>query len=267
MFARILIVGYGSMASAMVEGWLASGIAPERFTIHDPEPKDVPAKTRYLATLPDESFDVIILGFKPQVLDSASVAIEPLAGPDTTVISILAGTGLDALSRRFPRANAIVRLMPNLAAALGKSANVLFGRGLDGSTKARVTDMTERLGSADWMADEDLADLVTALTGSGPGFVYRFIDALAEGARALGMEARQAERLAVAMVDGAAALSATSPLSPHGLANRVASPGGTTARGLAVLDENDALARLVEACLRAARDRGREIAAESQQSD
>jgi pyrroline-5-carboxylate reductase len=150
--------------------------------------------------------------------------------------------------------------MPNLAAALGKSPLALVGQGLSTELKVAVEQLLAPLGTPEWLADEALFDLATALVGSGPAFVYRFIDALAAGGAALGFAPDQAERLALAMVDGAARLAATAPDSPAELARRVTSPGGTTEAGLRVLDSDGALQRLVEATLRAARDRGAELA-------
>lgn len=261
VFHSILIAGYGSMTRAMVEGWLASGLRSSAFTAYGPRAKPVPDGVRFVTDVPSGPLDAIVLGFKPQMLGDAAPPLEPLAGPETTVISVLAGVELASLARHFPRAGGIVRLMPNLAAALGKSPNVLVEAGLDPPRRAAVTDLAERLGSAEWLADESQFDLVTALTGSGPGFVYRFIDALAAGATRLGLDPDQAGPLAVRMVEGAAALAAASPETPAELARRVASPGGMTQKGLDVLDEGEALARLVTETLRAARDRGREMAA------
>ncbi|MCT2560170.1 pyrroline-5-carboxylate reductase [Tsuneonella sp. YG55] len=260
-FQSILIAGYGSMTGAMLDGWLASGLRPEIFTAYGPREKAVPEGVRFTTALPDQPVDAIVLGFKPQMLAEAAPPIEPLAGPETVVISVLAGIDLATLAERFPRAAGVVRLMPNLAAALGKSPNGLVARGLEDDRRAAVTDLAARLGSAEWLADENQFDLVTALAGSGPGFLYRFVDALAVGATRLGLDPAQAERLAVAMVEGASALAAASPHSPGELARKVASPGGMTQQGLDVLDEGEALTRLVTETLRAARDRGREMAA------
>ncbi|ANY20028.1 Pyrroline-5-carboxylate reductase [Tsuneonella dongtanensis] len=261
MVDRILIAGYGAMTGAMVDGWLASGVPASAITAFDPFEKPVPPGVTFVTDVPSGPFDAIVLGFKPQSIAEAAPPIEPLAGPETTVISVLAGVELASLSGHFPRAGAVVRLMPNLAAALGKSPNALVAGPIDPVARDKVTDLAARLGSAEWLADENLADLVMALAGSGPGFVYRFIDALAAGATRLGLDAAQAQRLAVAMVEGAGALAAASPLSPGELARKVASPGGMTQKGLDVLDEGEALTRLVCETLRAARDRGREMAA------
>ena len=261
MFERILIAGYGTMTGAMVEGWLASGLPAAAFTAYGPRAKPVPGGMAFATGVPEGPFDAIVLGFKPQMLADAGPPLEPLAGPETTVISVLAGVELATLAQAFPRAGGIARLMPNLAAAIGKSPNALVAANLDGPRCAAVTDLAERLGTAEWLADESQFELVTALAGSGPGFVYRFIDALAAGATRLGLDPAQAERMAVAMVEGAGALAAASDTSPGELARRVASPGGMTQKGLDVLDDGEALTRLMCETLRAARDRGREMAA------
>lgn len=259
MFERILLFGYGNLASAMLEGWLASGLGPERFTVYNPRAKPVPAGVAFTAELPDGPFDTVVLAVKPQKLNEVSGEVERLAGPDTMLVSTLAGVELSTLSARFQRAGAIARLIPNLAAALGKSANVLIARGLGPAQRAGLTELAARLGSAEWLDGEGQVDLVTALTASGPGFVYRFIDALAAGAASLGLDRSQAGRLAVRTVEGAAALAAASEHPPAELARQVASPGGMTQKGLDVLDENRALEALVVRCLAAASERSREL--------
>lgn len=256
----ILLFGYGNMAGAMLEGWLAAGYEPAEFAIYNPRPKPAPEGVACHTELPGGPFDALVLGVKPQMLDEVAPQVEPLLGEDTMLVSILAGVELASLRRRFPRAGGIVRFMPNLAVALRKSPNALVGEGLSDPRRAQVTALAEALGSAEWLSDESRFELVTALAGSGPGFTFRFIDALAQGAAELGLDPQQAERLAVAMVEGAGALAAQSEHSPGKLARRVASPGGMTQKGLDVLDADRALARLVEACLRAARDRGEEMA-------
>lgn len=260
----ILMVGCGNMGGAMLRGWLDGGVDPGRITVADPELDGPPAQgVRVLSALPAEGgFDVILLGIKPQGLGQVAPALEPLVGGGALLLSILAGVELSTLAARFPRAAGIVRVMPNLSAALGKSPIALAGSGLDEAVQAAVTRLMAPLGIAEWLPESQF-DLVTALAGSGPAFVYRFIDALAAGAAALGMNEDQAQRLALATVDGAAALAALSGESAGELARRVASPGGTTEAGLKELDRDDALLRLVEATLRAARDRSAAMAAEA----
>lgn len=258
----ILLVGCGNMGGAMLAGWLAGGLSAGDFTVVDPYLAAAPAGVSLLRDVPARAFDVVLLGFKPQQFAEASAPIVAAVGGGTVVLSILAGVDLATLRRRFPQAGAIVRVMPNLAAALGKSPIGLFGDGHP-AARATVDRLMAPLGTAEWLSGEELMDVVTALAGSGPAFVYRLIDALAAGAAELGLPRDQANRLALGMVEGAGALAAGSPYAPGELADRVASPGGTTRAGLDVLDADQRLARLITDTLRAARDRGAEMAAEA----
>lgn len=260
-FQSILILGCGNMGGAMLAGWLAAGMDPARFTVVDPFLAEAPARVRLLREVPAGPFDVVLLGIKPQTLDEAAPALAGAVGPDTLLLSILAGTEIASIKARLPGLGAVVRVMPNLAAAIGKSPLGLFAEGLDQTSRAQVEALLAPLGTPEWLAHEGQLDAVTALAGSGPAFVYRFIDALAHGGAELGLDPDQARRLALAMVEGAATLAAGTDLPPAELARRVTSPGGTTAAGLDVLDADAALSRLVEGTLRAARDRGAELAA------
>lgn len=244
----------------MLAGWLTAGLDPARFTVVDPVLAEAPAGVRLLRAVPAERFEIVLLGIKPQSLPEVAPALAP-ATRGAVVLSILAGAELATLAAAFPEAAGLVRVMPNLAAAIGKSPLGLFAQGLDEAGKAKVDALLAPLGTAEWLAAEDQLDAVTALAGSGPAFVYRFIAALADGGTALGLDPAQADRLARAMVEGAAALAARSTETPAELARRVTSPGGTTAAGLAVIDADGAFAALVAETLKAARDRGAELAA------
>ena len=259
-FDKILLIGCGNMGGAMLAGWLAAGLAPSRFAVVDPFLAQAPGGVELLRELPQRSFDAILLGVKPQMLGEVAPQLTRLAGAETVLLSILAGVELDSLAARFPAARGLVRIMPNLAAAIGKSPIALAARGLDEAGNAAVTALMAPLGTPEWI-DERLFDAVTALAGSGPAFVYRFIEALAAGATALGLQADQAERLALATVEGAGALASSSPDSPGELARRVTSPGGTTEAGLQALDADAAFAGLVAATLKAAALRSAELAA------
>ena len=265
---KILIVGCGNMGGAMLAGWLAGGLAAGDFTVVDPLLAGAPEGVALLRELPaaDAKFDVVLLGVKPQQLGDAAAGLVPLVGQGTVLLSILAGVDLATLRRRFPESGAIVRVMANLAAALGKSPVALAG---DASAAQRtmIEGLMAPLGQAEWLLDEALMDLMTALVGSGPAFVYRVIDSFAAAAETLGLPREQADRLALTMIEGAVALAARSSASPGELAQRVASPGGTTQKGLDVLDTNLAHKRLIEAALRAARDRGSEMAAEARAAE
>lgn len=252
------------MAGAMLDGWIAAGLSPARFLVMNPSPKDLPAGVKQVRDLPSEGeFGAILVGVKPQKLADVAPAVDRIAG-GAAILSILAGVQLDTLAERFPHAAAHVRVMPNLAVALGKSPVALAATGLDEEGRAELTALIEPLGTPEWIG-EDAFDLVTALAGSGPAFVYRFIDALAGAAAELGLPREQADALALAMVEGAASLAAKSPHDPGELARRVASPGGVTQAGLDVLDQDGAIANLLEKTLRSARDRSAQMAAEARQ--
>lgn len=259
----IMIMGCGNMGGAMLAGWLAAGRDPTRFTVVDPVLAAAPAGVTLLRAVPARRFDAVLLGVKPQNIDDAARALAPAVGPGTVVLSILAGTEIGSIAARLPAVAAIVRIMPNLAAAIGKSPLGLFGAGLDAAGRAQVQALLAPLGTPEWLASEAQLDAVTALAGSGPAFVYRFIDAMAAAGAALGLDPAQAARLALATVDGASSLAAQADAGPADLAARVTSAGGTTAAGLAVLDQDQRLQILVSATLRAARDRGCELAAAS----
>jgi pyrroline-5-carboxylate reductase len=262
-FDNILIVGCGNMAGAMLQGWRSAGLRRVRFSVVDPAAPKLPDGVFLLKEIPATGrFDAILLGVKPQLLDEVAPQVAPLVGPDTVVMSILAGVQMDVLEARFPDAGGFLRVMPNLAAEIGKSPVALAERGLGVQGRRAALDLFGPLGTPEWV-DEAHFDLVTALAGSGPAFVYRFIEALAAAAGDLGFPSDKAKRLALATVEGAAALATWLDEDPAELARRVTSPGGTTQAGLEKLDEGDSLRLLLEKTLRAARDRSAELAAEA----
>lgn len=254
---NMLIVGAGNMGGAMLDGWLAGGIAPHRFTILSPNRAEAPQGVSIIREAPEDGFDAVVLGFKPYMLSDLAQPLQAVTR-GKPVISVLAGVELATLREHFPEASHCVRLMPNLACALGKSPLPVIA-----DAEIDLDELLQPLGTVEWLADETQFDLVTALAGSGPAFVYRFIDALGAGAAELGLPAEQAHRLALSMVDGAAALAAVSNHSPAELARRVASPGGVTQFGLDRLDRDNDLLRLLTETLRDARDRSAQMAEES----
>lgn len=259
MTQKLLIIGCGNMGGAMLAGWLAAGEDPARFAVLDPALPEAPegvALYRSAQDAADAGHDAVLLGFKPQQLGTLGPGLQALTGAGVAVFSLLAGITLDQLGQGFPRAAAHVRVMPNLAARINKSPVILCEAGCDEAARSAAFALFDTLGSAVWLEDEGQFDLVTALAGSGPGFVYRFIDALAGAAIDLGLDETTAASLALATVEGAAALAAASDVGPATLADRVASPGGMTREGLNVLDEGAALRRLLADTLRATRDKG-----------
>lgn len=267
MIRQLLLVGCGNMGGAMLAGWLAAGEDPARFAVVDPALAEAPQGVAlYREATEAEAagrHDAVLLGFKPQQLGALAPNLQGITGRGVAVCSLLAGITLAQLMQAFAAASGHVRVMPNLAARINKSPVILLEAGLDAERRADLFALHDRLGTAVWLEDEAQFDLVTALAGSGPGFVYRFIDALAGAAVELGLERAAAERLALATVDGASSLAAQSDVGVRELADRVASAGGMTRVGLNVLDRGEALHRLLVATLRATRDKGTELARQS----
>ena len=256
----MLIVGCGNMGSAMLRGWIAGGMNPRQFVVIDPFADNVPDEVTIhrSASEVDETFDTVLLGIKPQMIHELAASISVWLKPDALLLSILAGIEVATLSQHFPTAR-IFRLMPNLAAAIGKSPLGLWSNRPHENDRYDVEALLTPLGSPIWLTSEEQMNVVTALAGSGPAFVYRFISALADGATQLGLPLATATQLATATVEGAALLAAQSGEPLGDLAARVTSPGGTTAAGLDVLDRDGAFVALMKSTLRAARDRGVEL--------
>lgn len=259
--APLWLIGCGNMAGAMLRGWLVAGMDPEQVTVVRPSGAVVAPGVRVVTAIPAEPPPALaMLGVKPQQIDAVAPDLAAALGPDTILVSILAGVEHASLRRRFPAVRTIVRAMPNTPVALRKGATSLYAEGDDASGRAQVHDLMALLGHVEWIADERLFEVVAALAGSGPAFVFRMVDALSAGAAGFGLPPDQALRLAVATVAGAGALVAVSDEGPHALADRVASPGGMTRNGLDVLDADDRLRRLIHETLDAAVRRGREMA-------
>lgn len=258
------LIGCGNMAGAMLDGWLAAGLDPSPVTVVRPSGKPVADGVRVATELPRAEIpSIVMLGVKPQKLADVAPALAPLLSPDTLLISILAGARVETLRSLFPTPRTLVRAMPNLPVRLRQGVTGLHADGDDEEGKRQAGALMQALGLAVWLEDEDLLDVLTVIGGSGPAFVYRFIDALAAAGEAQGLSADQARRIAIATAKGAAALAAASTDSPGALADKVASPGGSTRAGLDILDDGQALQLLVGRTTEAALRRNREMAAEA----
>jgi pyrroline-5-carboxylate reductase len=255
------LIGCGNMGGAMLRRWIAAGLDPASVTVITRSGRGAPDGVRSLTMLPDEAAPAtLMLALKPQQIDAAQALMAPLQGTPKLLLSILAGVDHAALTQRFA-ADTIVRAMPNLPVAIGKGVTSLYTVGASSEAIAAAEAFAAPLGHYEWIADEAHFDAVTALAGSGPGFVFRFADALAKAGAALGLPADQAMRLAIATLEGSAIMSAEADVSPAVLADRVASPGGSTRAGLNVLDDNDALVTLLTKTLAASERRNAEMAA------
>ena len=259
---QLLLVGCGNMAGAMLDRWLAAGLDRAQVAIVDPlaTPRDGVVQYASLAEwqAAGGTADWIMLGMKPQQLGDVADVLAPLATGGVHLLSILAGVSLSDLAARFPVAGAQVRILPNLAARIG--AGVTAVATLGDADDAAISALLDPLGQTVALADDSTMDLVTAFTGSGPAFVFRLIESYAAAGERLGLSAEDALALATATFGGATALLVDSGEKPGVLIAQVASKGGTTQAGLDVLDSDGQLAALLTNVLRAARDRGRELA-------
>jgi pyrroline-5-carboxylate reductase len=253
----LLMIGAGNMGGAMLSRWLDAGMDPQTVTVVSPSGRAMPEGVGVVRAIPDGPVDTLLLGLKPQQLAGIADSLARLR--PRVLVSILAGVEEATLATACP-AQAIVRAMPNLPVAIGKGVTALFSTTADKPARADATALIAPLGLVEWIDDERLFDAVTALSGCGPAFTFRFIDALARAGEALGLPADQAARLALATVEGSAALAGGSDASPATLADRVASPGGSTRAGLNVLDDGEALVELLRRTLTASRDRNGEMA-------
>ena len=260
---HIYMVGCGNMGGAMLSRWLSQGLTPDRVTVLRPSgapvAPGVPVVTEALAEVPAGT--VVILAMKPQQWGAVAPVIAPVVAQAVAVVSLLAGVPLAVLQQAVPTFSGFVRAMPNTPVAIGQGVTALCAPpGISAGARGAIDALFAPLGLVEWLTDEGQFNLFTALGGCGPAYVFRFVDALARAAETLGMDRAQAQRVALAMVQGASSLAAASDETPGILADRVASPGGMTREGLDILDADGALVALLTDTLRAARDRGEELA-------
>lgn len=256
------LIGCGNMAGAMLARWVASGaVDPANILVVNRSDRPMPTGVAQVRRLPGGARrpDAVLLGVKPQQLDAAAADHGAAIAGVPLLVSILAGVTEETLAARFS-AGAIVRAMPNLPVAIGKGVVTLHSADAGQAQRGAAAALMAPLGLVEWV-EASLFDVATALAGSGPAFVYRFIDALAAGGAAMGMPEEQARRLAIATVEGAGLLASAADVDPATLADRVASPGGSTRAGLDVLDQGAVLRRLVAETLAASARRNGEMGA------
>jgi pyrroline-5-carboxylate reductase len=260
------LVGCGNMAGAMVEGWRAGGADFTGVTVIRPSGTPVDG-IRTLIDYPDEKPRFVMLGFKPQKLEEVAPGLAPHVGPDTIIVSMLAGVSAASLRERFPEARAIVRIMPNLPVAQVQGVTAIFSPDFDQTQVVEECKPLTWLGMAPWCDTEEQLGVIGAMASAGVAYVARFAEALGRSAEALGINAIRARSIAIQTLVGTSDLAKATGASMSEIARRVASPKGTTEQGLAVLDAPDGLQTLVDRTLDAAIRRGRELAAEADRRD
>ena len=261
-----LLFGAGKMGGAMLEGWLAQGLPPASLTVIDPMPADalkaLAAKHGFALNpaAPKGPFAVIVLAIKPQMLEAAAPQLKGLYDASTLLVSVLAGKTMADLTGRLPGLAAVVRAMPNLPASVGRGVTGAAASASVSKDQRRLADtLLKGIGRVEWVEGENLIDAVTAVSGSGPAYVFHLVECLAAAGVAEGLPRPVAERLARATIEGAGELLFQSELSPETLRQNVTSPGGTTAAALTVLMAADGLQPLMTKAVAAARRRAEEL--------
>lgn len=267
MTNTILLVGCGNMGFAMLKGWLGADPLLDAHVVEPNETlraraRSAGAQAVTAATdLPsDLAPDLIFLAVKPQVMGDVVPAYAGFAGGSATFVSVAAGTTMATLAAMLPGPTPILRCMPNTPAAIGVGMMVCCANDHTGQP---ARDLASRLlgaaGLVDWIEDEALMDAVTAVSGSGPAYIFHFIECLSAAGVDMGLPAPLAAKMAMQTVMGAGRLAAEASDPPGTLREQVTSPGGTTAAALGVLMGEDRLKTLVRDAVTAARDRGAEL--------
>ena len=256
--------GCGNMGGAIIDGWRAAGLDLGGVTVIRPSGKPVEG-TRTISSFADAGAPpkLLVLGFKPQKLDEIAPELRRCLSAGTVVVSLLAGVEVDSLRDRFPGPAAIVRATPNLPVAVRRGVTGLYSSDASDAVRDEVGNIFSVLGFAMWMVDEARLGALGAVAGAGPAYVARFVAALTKAGEKRGLSPEIAEVIARETVLGTAWLSATGSEAMDSIARRVASPNGTTEAGLAVLDREQALDRLVADTIEAAARRGAELALEA----
>ncbi|MBI2235947.1 MAG: pyrroline-5-carboxylate reductase [Magnetospirillum sp.] len=259
---KVLLVGCGKMGSAMLAGWLDRGLATADVVVVEPSGAAFPVTVvaDHAAIPADFSPDVVVVAVKPQVMAQALPPYARFGG--AVFLSIAAGKTIAFFETHLGGGAAIVRAMPNTPAAVRRGVTVCCASGaVDAAGRELCQGLLEAVGEVGWVEDEGLMDAVTAVSGSGPAYVFLLAEVMAAAGVAQGLPAELAVRLARATVSGAGELLRQSSEAAGQLRQNVTSPGGTTAAALAVLmDEAAGMAPLMERAVAAATRRGRDLA-------
>jgi pyrroline-5-carboxylate reductase len=261
----IVLAGAGKMGGAMLSGWLAQGLDATRVGVIEPHPSDditaLAAKGIRLNPSPNDfgAVATLVVALKPQMFREAGPALKEFAGPSTLVVSIMAGTTIASIAEVC--GGSVVRAMPNTPAAIGRGITVAVAASTVSTSQRAVADSLLRAtGSVEWVDDETLMDAVTAVSGSGPAYVFLLAEELARAGVEAGLPADLATKLARETVAGSGELLRRSEASSATLRQNVTSPGGTTAAALEVLMGPDGLQSLLTRAVAAATKRSKELA-------
>jgi len=259
----IALAGAGKMGGAMLAGWLAQGLDPSRVDVIEPSPSPdisaLAAKGITLNPAAARAVDTLVVAVKPQMFREAGAQLKSVVGDTTLVVSIMAGTTIAVLQEVC--GGAVVRAMPNTPAAIGRGITVAVAhRNVSAAQRAVADALLRATGSVEWVADEGLMDAVTAVSGSGPAYVFLLAEELARAGVAAGLPEELATKLARETVAGSGELLHRSELASATLRQNVTSPGGTTAAALDVLMGSDGMEKLMTRAVAAATQRSKDLA-------
>jgi pyrroline-5-carboxylate reductase len=266
---RLVLLGAGKMGGAMLAGWLDRGLPPERVVALDPAPPPEIAAMLQARGVPHNTpvgglkdVAVIVAAVKPQIMDEALAGVTPLAAQRPLILSVAAGKTIASFERHFGAGAAVIRSIPNTPAAVGRGITAMVANAnVSPSQRALGQALLEAIGEVVTLDDEALIDAATAVSGSGPAYVFWLTECLAAAARAQGLPDDVAVKLARATVAGAGELMRQSGLPAETLRVNVTSPKGTTYAALQVLmDPQTGLGPLLTAAVDAAARRSRELA-------
>ena len=253
------------MGLALARGWIAGGLPADRLVLCDPKPGDAAVAfaaehgVRLLESPDGVLVHVLVLAVKPQVIQEVMQQIQHVVGGQTLVVSIAAGISLGSIGEALGT-DRVVRAMPNTPAQVGRGISGAVGLAITDNDRATADALLAAAGQVVWFDDEASIDGVTAVSGSGPAYVFYMVEALAQAAERQGFSPEQAMQLARATVIGAVGLlEAESDISAEQLRINVTSPHGTTAAALEVLMAPDGLAPLLDRAVNAARRRSEEL--------
>jgi pyrroline-5-carboxylate reductase len=261
----LLLLGAGKMGGALLDGWLARGLSPKKIAVIEPQPpKGLKTLTRRGLKLNPKSkiksVSAIVIAVKPQSASAALPALAAYAHKSTVAISIMAGRTVGFIEKSLPGA-AIVRAMPNMPAAIGRGITVAVPNARVSAKQRKLAGaLLAAIGTVEWVRDETLMDAVTALSGSGPAYVFLLAEAMTKAGIAAGLPPKLAATLARETVAGSGELLHRSPIDAGTLRQNVTSPGGTTAAALEVLMGPGGFDALLTRAIAAATQRGRELA-------
>ncbi|MEO0636789.1 MAG: pyrroline-5-carboxylate reductase [Pseudomonadota bacterium] len=266
---KVTLLGGGNMGRAMLEGWLQGGLPVEKVRVIDPAPSDDLQRLAdthafdLLSAATDISgaIECLVIAVKPQIAEAALAPLRDRLTQDSLAISLAAGKTLAFLSEQCAPAK-VVRTIPNTPALVGRGATGAIAQsGMDPEQKRLADTLLSTVGLTVWVEEEAQIDAITALSGSGPAYLFHMVEAMARAGEALGLDAGTSKTLARATVEGAGELLHRSPDDAATLRQNVTSPGGTTAAALQLLmDDKNGLPPLMERVIKAARDRSEELA-------